>query len=54
MVRNKNVRFTLRLVPTLHKKLEDISKIKGMPKNSLIVEALWEYVNSFKKQKLRS
>lgn len=44
----EKVRMTLRIVPTLNEKLESIANQTGKSKNSLIVDACWEFI---KKQK---
>lgn len=46
----EKVRMTLRIVPTLNEKLESIANQTGKSKNSLIVDACWEFI---KKQKER-
>lgn len=40
------VRFTLRLVPELDARITHESKQLGISKNNLIVNILWNYVNS--------
>ena len=44
----EKVRMTLRIVPTLNEKLESIANQTGKSKNSLILDACWEFI---KKQK---
>lgn len=52
MMKGRFARFTLRLVPALNKRLEEISKRKGIPKNSLIVDILWEHADEVERRKI--
>lgn len=43
---NKQVRFTIRLTEELNAKLDKIAKQKGISKNALIVQALWNLADT--------
>ena len=46
----EKIRMTVRLVPELEKKLNEMSQETGQSKNSLIVSACWEFVMAFKEK----
>lgn len=39
-------KLTVRILPELHKKLTELAKQKGISKNALIVQALWNLADT--------
>ncbi|MDI0267897.1 hypothetical protein QIW52_18045 [Clostridioides difficile] len=46
----EKIRMTIRLVPKLNQDVQNIAKKRGKSKNSIIVDACWEFVEKIKKE----
>ena len=46
----EQVRMTVRLVPKLNQYVQNIAKECGKIKNSIIVDACWEFIEKIKKE----
>ncbi|CDW17235.1 Arc-like repressor [Clostridium phage phiCDHM19] len=49
-IRMEKVRMTVRLVPKLNQYVQNIAKECGKSKNSIIVDACWEFIEKIKKE----
>ncbi|ENY8858826.1 TPA: hypothetical protein ACMU4L_003479 [Clostridioides difficile] len=46
----EKIRMTVRLVPKLNQYVQNIAKECGKSKNSIIVDACWEFIEKIKKE----
>ncbi|MCC0627446.1 ribbon-helix-helix domain-containing protein [Clostridioides difficile] len=46
----EKIRMTIRLVPKLNQDVQNIAKICGKSKNSIIIDACWDFVEKIKKE----
>ena len=49
----KKIRMTIRIVPMINEKLEEISANTGKSKNSIIIDACLEFIKKYNNIKLK-